>query len=54
MKAFRFLIILLALAVGFAGLNADAKVKKRKTTKRTAKAKVVEPVPTNYDYVQGA
>ena len=54
MKAFRFLIIILALVVGFAGLNADAKVKKRKTTKRAAKAKVVEPAPTNYDYVQGA
>ena len=53
MKTFRFLIVLLAIAVGFAGLNADAKVKKRKTTRRAAKAKVVEPAPTNYDYVQG-
>ena len=53
MKTFRFLIVLLAIAVGFAGLNADAKVKKRKTTRRAAKAKVVETAPTNYDYVQG-
>lgn len=51
MEKFRFLIVLLALAVGFAGLNVDAK--KRKSTKRVHKAKVVEPAPTGYDYVEG-
>ena len=52
MKAFRFLIVILALVVAGSGMSVDAK--KRKTTKRTTKAKVVEPAPTNYDYVQGA
>ena len=46
----KFVIIMLALAVGVAGFNADAK--KRKTHKRTAKKTVVEPAPTGYDYVQ--
>lgn len=46
----KFVIILLALAVGVAGFNADAK--KRKTRKRTARKTVVEPAPTGYDYVQ--
>jgi len=46
----KFVIILLALAVGVAGFNADAK--KRKTSKRTAKRTIVEPAPTGYDYVQ--
>lgn len=51
MKAFRFLIVILALVVAGSGMSVDAK--KRKTTKRrVTKAKVVEPAPTNYDYVQ--
>ena len=50
MKAFRFLIVILALVVAGSGMSVDAK--KRKTTKRATKAKVVEPAPTNYDYVQ--
>lgn len=51
MKAFRFLIVILALIVAGSGMSVDAK--KRKTTKRRVnKAKVVEPAPTNYDYVQ--
>ena len=49
MKAFRFFIVLIAVAVGVSSFNVDAK--KRKTRKRAAKAKVVEPAPTNYDYV---
>ena len=51
MKAFRFLIVILALVVAGSGMSVDAK--KRKTTKRrVTKAKVVEPAPTNYDYVE--
>lgn len=49
MRTFRFLVILLALAVGLNGFNADAK--KRKTRKRVAKKTVVEPSPYGYDYV---
>ena len=49
MRIFRFLIIILALVVAGSGMSVDAK--KRKTTKRATKAKVVEPAPTNYDYV---
>ena len=52
MKAFKLVIIVLALAVGLTSFNADAK--KRKTTRRVAKkAKVVEPAPSGYDYVKG-
>lgn len=49
MKAFRFLIVILALLVAGSGMSVDAK--KRKTTKRVSKPKVVEPAPTNYEYV---
>ena len=52
MKTFRFLVVLLAIAVAGAGICADAKVK-RKTKKRTYKKTVVEPAPTGYDYVLG-
>ena len=38
MKTFRFLIVLLAIAVGFAGLNADAKVKELEKAEAKAKA----------------
>lgn len=48
----RIFILILALAVGFAGMNVDAK--KRKTRKRVARKTVVEPAPTGYDYVQGS
>ena len=52
MKAFKLVIIVLALAVGLTSFNADAK--KRKTTRRVAKkAKVMEPAPSGYDYVKG-
>ena len=52
MKAFKLVIIVLALAVGLTSFNADAK--KRKTTRRVAKkAKIVEPAPSGYDYVKG-
>ena len=56
MKLFKFLIVLLALAVGFAGFNVDAKKRKttRRAVKRAAKAKVVEPAPYNYDFVEGS
>ena len=50
MRTFRFLIVILALVVAGSSMSVDAK--KRKTTKRATKAKVVEPAPTNYDYVQ--
>lgn len=51
MKATRFIIFILALAVGMAGFNVDAK--KRKTHKRKAKKTIVEPAPTGYEYVEG-
>ena len=49
MKAFRFLIVVLALVVAGSGMSVDAK--RRKTIKRVTKPKVVEPAPTNYEYV---
>ena len=52
MKTTRFLIFILALAVGMAGFNVDAK--KRKTKKRKARTTIVEPAPTGYDYVEGS
>jgi len=51
MKNFRFLIILLAIVVGIASFNADAK--KRKKGKRIARKTAVQPAPTGYDYIQG-
>lgn len=52
MKATRFIIFILALAVGLTGFNVDAK--KRKTHKRKAKKTIVEPAPTGYEYVEGS
>ena len=51
MRTYRFLVIVLALSVGLAGFNVDAQ--KRKTKRRAANAKVVEPAPYGYDYVVG-
>lgn len=51
MKAFRFLIVILALVVAGSGMSVDAK--KRKSRKRVAKKTVVEPAPYGYDYVEG-
>ncbi len=52
MKAFRFLVIILAVAVGVAGFSADAK-KKRRSNKRTAKKTIVQPAPTGFEVVEG-
>ena len=48
----RFILILLAIAVGVAGFNADAK-KKRRSHKRTAKTTIVQPEPKGYESVEG-
>ena len=50
----RLLIVILALAVGLAGMDVDAKKRKTRSRKRAARTKVVEPAPTGYDYVQGS
>ena len=47
----RYLILILAIAVGVTGFNADAK--KRKTHKRKARTTIVEPAPYGYDYIEG-
>lgn len=47
----RFIVILLAIAVGVAGFNADAK--KHKGHKRTAKKTIVQPEPKNYQPLEG-
>ena len=51
MRAFKFLIVILALLVAGSGMSVDAK--KRKTNTRKANTQVVEPAPTGYDYVIG-
>ena len=48
---FRFIIILLAVAVSVAGFNADAK-KKRRSHKSTAKKTIVQPEPKGYQALQ--
>lgn len=48
----KFLILILAIAVGAAGISMEAKTK-RKTKKRTAKKTIVQPEPTGYEYVEG-
>ena len=48
---FRFIAILLAVAVSVAGFNADAK-KKRRSHKSTAKKTIVQPEPKGYEALQ--
>lgn len=48
---YRFLAILLAVAVGVAGFNADAK--KKRNHKRTAKNTIVQPEPKGYEALGG-
>ncbi len=49
----KFLILILAVAVGTAGISMEAKTK-RKAKKRTAKRTIVQPEPTGFEYVEGS
>lgn len=48
----RFIVILLALAVGIASFNVDAK-KKRRGHSRTAKRTIVQPEPKGFEALEG-
>lgn len=48
----RFIVILLALAVGIASFNVDAK-KKRRGHRRTAKRTIVQPEPKGFEALEG-
>lgn len=52
MKTFKFVIIVLALAVGMAGFNVDAKKRKKVARRVSSKVKVTEPAAKNYQYVE--
>lgn len=49
----RIISLLVIISVAVTGINADAKTKRKKSRKRTAKSTIVQPAPTGFEYVEG-